>query len=130
MEVEVPEAVDVLDLVAAHFPWHLDRRRVVDAGRRRSAHTTQPLQALAAEETQHGRVRGHGRAQLRDEIVVMQLHAPAGMGTVLHLNRTDHCVAQAALAAGVSPDLRLHSTEAGWFTGKWDLVQRNCGCVI
>ncbi len=111
VEVQVPEAVHVRDLVRACLA-RLERLAI-----RALAVTTLAgaQKALALHESAHRRVAGHRPearvfAGERDEVVVMQLEAPARVVAVLARDRLDERGAQAWVRAGVRGHLaREHS---------------------
>ena len=106
MEIPVPQAVDVLGLVAAHLARLQSGLRRQRAGRLPG--TPRPVldQVVGAQEAAHRRIgrRGPELGALRDQgdqVVVVKLGAPALVRGILGKQRLAQGVAHRRLAAGV-----------------------------
>ena len=91
MEVQVPEAVDVSDLVGTG----LAQGEGLAVGMLAMAALAGPQEALLLHEPAHGRVPGDRRearvlARERDEVVVVKLEGPSRMVAVLLRDRFGH----------------------------------------
>ena len=105
MEVEVPESVDVGDLVGAG----LAQGEGLAVGMLAMAALARTEQALLLHEPAHGRVAGDRPearvlARERDEVVVVKLEGPSRMVTVLLRDGLGERSAQAWMAPGVRGD--------------------------
>jgi len=90
MEIEMPEGTDMVDLETAHFqafePVAGQQRALARAFRAGLAEQASRLEVTAHGGIgRQGRIAGEGGAQ----VVVMQLHGPAGMLAVLGLQAGD-----------------------------------------
>jgi len=106
MAIPVPEAVDVLGLVATHLAVIEPRLRTLGAGGPPRRSRPPPVQAVCVEEAAQCRVGRHRpkRGLLRrerDQVVVVKLGAPALVRGILGKQRLAQGVAHRRLAAGV-----------------------------
>ena len=107
MKVQVPQGVNVLGLVAAHLAGLEASGGLLGTGGAARIDTT-PVQPGALHETAH---RGIGRQRPQafilghqgGEVVVVQLHRPAGMLTILGAHHLDQPGGEAALLPGIAP---------------------------
>ena len=110
MAVEVPQTVDILSLVAAHFA--IGDAGLGALGTVGSARCQAPPlgEAIGAHEPaqrgvgRHGLELGPGLSQ-RDEVVVMELDAPALVGSILGKHGLAHGIADRKLLSGIGAQL-------------------------
>jgi len=112
VEVQVPERGRVIDLIAAHLPLFAPAGRGDGArgGRARGPLADEAVGLEVSADCGVGRQRDRRAFERGDEVVVLQLHGPTGVGPVLRHQRIgdggDHAgevpviVAQAILELG------------------------------
>ena len=106
MTVPVPQTVDVLGLVAADLALHDARLGALDPFRLARGEAPALVEAVGSHEAAQRGIGRHGlEAGLRDEIVVVELDAPALVGSVLGKDGAPNRLADGMLLTGIGAQL-------------------------
>ena len=121
MAVPVPQTVDILSLVAAHLAIDDASRGALGPLGSAQCHAPPLVEAVGAHEPAQRGVGRHGaklgrRFGQRNEVVVMELYAPALVRRVLRENGLAHDIADRDLLPGIGAQLAAeHADRIGAF---------------